>query len=119
MRELYGLDKGIVEGYVDWLTDALHGDFGTSFTYQKPVVDIIKENMAPTLALSTISLILQMLIAIPFGIIAARKQYSMTDYTIVALAIMGISLPSFFFASVLRRVFSIFPKATLASGFIS
>ena len=107
MRELYGLDKGIVEGYVDWLTDALHGDFGTSFTYQKPVVDIIKENMAPTLALSGISLILQMFIAIPFGIIAARKQYSMTDYTIVALAIMGISLPSFFFASVLRRVFSI------------
>ena len=45
MRELYGLDKGIVEGYIDWLTDALHGDFGTSFTYQKPVVEIIKDKL--------------------------------------------------------------------------
>lgn len=107
MRELYGLDKGIVEGYLSWLWDALHGDFGTSFIYQKPVVEVIKSYMAPTLALAGISMFFEILLAIPFGIIAARKQYSLTDYTIVAIAIMGISLPSFFFASVLRRVFSI------------
>lgn len=106
MRELYGLDKGIVEGYISWLSDALHGDFGTSFVYQRPVVDVIKQFMAPTLALAAISMALEILLAIPFGIIAARKQYSMTDYTIVAIALLGISLPSFFFASVLRRVFS-------------
>ena len=107
MREQYGLDKGVVEGYVDWLTDALHGNFGTSFVYQRPVTEIIKEYMGPTLALSGIALTLEVLLAIPFGIWAARKQYSMTDYTIVAIALMGISLPSFFFASVLRIVFSI------------
>lgn len=107
MRELYGLDKGIVEGYISWLSDALHGDFGTSFIYQRPVVEVIKDYMLPTLALAGISMIFEILLAIPFGIIAARKQYSMTDYTIVAIALIGISLPSFFFASVLRRVFSI------------
>ena len=107
MREQYGLDKGVVEGYVDWLTDALHGNFGTSFVYQRPVTEIIKEYMGPTLALSGIALTLEVLLAIPFGIWAARKQYSRTDYTIVAIALMGISLPSFFFASVLRIVFSI------------
>ncbi|MCF0127638.1 MAG: ABC transporter permease [Pseudobutyrivibrio sp.] len=107
MREQYGLDKGVVEGYVDWLTDALHGNFGTSFVYQRPVTEIIKEYMGPTLALSGIALTLEVILAIPFGIWAARKQYSMTDYTIVAIALMGISLPSFFFASVLRIVFSI------------
>lgn len=104
MRELYGLDKGIVEGYISWLGDALHGDFGTSFKFQQPVVEVIKKNMAPTLALAGISMILEILIAIPFGILAARRQYSLTDYTIVAIALMGISLPSFFFASVLRSV---------------
>lgn len=107
MRELYGLDKGIFEGYVSWLKDALHGDLGTSFKYQKPVVEVIKSYMAPTFALAFISMVLEILLAIPLGIIAARKQYSMTDYTIVAIAIMGISLPSFFFASVLRRWLSI------------
>ncbi|MCF0131417.1 MAG: ABC transporter permease [Pseudobutyrivibrio sp.] len=107
MREQYGLDKGLVEGYVDWLVDALHGDFGTSFVYQRPVAQVIKEYMAPTLALSGIALTLEVILAIPFGIWAARKQYSMTDYTIVAIALMGISLPSFFFASILRIVFSI------------
>ena len=107
MRELYGLDKGIVEGYISWLKDALHGDFGTSFTYQKPVVEVIKKYMAPTLALALISMVLQVLLAIPFGILAARRQYSLTDYTIVTIALMGISLPSFFFASVLRSIFSV------------
>ena len=118
MRELYGLDKGIVEGYLSWLGDALHGDFGTSFIYQKPVVEVIKSYMAPTLALAGISMIFEILLAIPFGIIAARKQYSLTDYTIVAIAIMGISLPSFFFASVLRRVFSIGMGWLLISGMV-
>lgn len=107
MRELYGLDKGIVEGYISWLKDALHGDFGTSFTYQKPVVEVIQKYMAPTLALALISMVLQVLLAIPFGILAARRQYSLTDYTIVTIALMGISLPSFFFASVLRSIFSV------------
>ena len=96
MRELYGLDKGVVEGYISWLSDALHGDFGTSFVYQRPVVEIIKDYMAPTLALAGIAMVIEVLLAIPFGIIAARKQYSLTDYTIVAIALMGISLPSFF-----------------------
>lgn len=107
MREVYGLDKGIIEGYVSWLKDALHGDFGTSFIYQESVVGVITKYIGPTVSLAGISMLLEILLAIPLGIIAARKQYSRTDYTIVALAIMGISLPSFFFAAVLKRVFAI------------
>ena len=107
MREVYGLDKGLVEGYISWIGDALQGDFGTSFIYQKPVVEIIKKYMGPTLALSSIAFIIEFLIAIPLGILAARRQYSLTDYTIVAICIFGISLPSFFFAAVLKRIFSI------------
>lgn len=106
MRELYGLDKGIIEGYLSWVNGVFHGDFGTSFQYQRPVVEVIKEKIPVTFSLALISLVLELLIAIPFGIIAARKQYSRTDYTIVFLAILGISLPSFFFAAILKRVFA-------------
>ena len=105
MRESYGLDKGPVEGYIDWLTKALRGNLGTSFIYQKPVAEVILNYMPATVALAGISMLLELALAIPLGILAARKQYSVTDYTVVAIAIIGISLPTFFFAAILKRVF--------------
>ena len=107
MRESYGLNKGPVEGYIDWLSKALRGDLGTSFQYQKPVIEVIRQYMLPTVALAGISMILELALAIPLGILAARKQYSVTDYTVVAIAIIGISLPTFFFAAILKRIFAI------------
>lgn len=107
MRESYGLNKGPVEGYIDWLSKALRGDLGTSFQYQKPVIEVIRQYMLPTVALAGISMILELAFAIPLGILAARKQYSVTDYTVVAIAIIGISLPTFFFAAILKRIFAI------------
>ncbi|MSS63770.1 ABC transporter permease [Velocimicrobium porci] len=119
MREVYGLDKGVVEGYVSWLKDALRGDFGTSFIYQESVVSVIAKYIGPTVSLAGISMLLEILLAIPLGIIAARKQYSRTDYTIVAIAIIGISLPSFFFAAVLKRVFAIGLGVLPVSGMVT
>lgn len=107
MREIYGLDKGIIEGYISWLGDAVRGDFGTSFFYQKPVAEIIAKYAPITFTLAFIAMILEILLAIPFGILAARKQYSKMDYTIVTVALIGISLPSFFFAAILKRIFAI------------
>lgn len=119
MREAYGLDKGLVEGYISWLGDALHGDFGTSFVYKQPVVEVIGKYMPATLALAGISMFLELLLAIPLGILAARRQYSVTDYTIVAIAIIGISLPSFFFAAVLKRIFSVGLGILPVSGMVT
>lgn len=107
MREVYGLDKGFFEGYVSWLGDAVRLDFGTSFVYQKPVTEIIARYAPITFALAFIAMVLEILLAIPLGILAAKKQYSRMDYTIVAIALMGISLPSFFFAAILKRVFAV------------
>ncbi len=119
MREAYGLDKGLVEGYFSWLGDALHGDFGTSFVYKQPVVEVIGKYMPATLALAGISMFLELLLAIPLGILAARRQYSVTDYTIVAIAIIGISLPSFFFAAVLKRIFAVGLGILPVSGMVT
>ncbi|MEG1991855.1 MAG: ABC transporter permease [Acetivibrio sp.] len=119
MREVYGLDKGLIMGYVGWLGDALHGDLGTSFIYQKPVVEVIKTFIGPTFVLAFSALFIEILLAIPLGIIAARKQYSRTDYIIVAIAIIGISLPSFFFAAILKRVFGMGLDILPISGMVT
>ena len=119
MREVYGLDKGLIEGYVSWVGDAIHGDFGISFIYQKPVIEVIKKYIPITFSLAMIALFFEIIIAIPFGIIAARKQYARTDYMIVAIAIFGISLPSFFFAAILKRIFAIGLGVLPLSGMVN
>ena len=83
------------------------GDLGMSFIYQKPVAAIILEKMKISFILSLIATVLQFLIAIPLGIVSAKKQYGLTDYTVTVLAMMGISLPSFFLAALLMKVFSV------------
>lgn len=106
LREAYGLNGTIIEGYVSWMKDAIRGDFGDSFTFQKPVVEVIQDKMWTSFALSATAFIIQLAVAIPLGILAARKQYTKIDYGIVFFALAGISLPSFFFAAVLQRTFA-------------
>lgn len=119
LRELYGLNLSIPEGYLNWIKDAMQGDFGMSFTYRKPVVDIIKSRMWVSFALSATAFVIQLAIAIPLGILAARRQYKKTDYIIMFLALAGISLPSFFFAAVLQRIFAMELGWLPLSGMVS
>ena len=106
LRESYGLNGGVVEGYVSWVKNALKGDFGKSFLYSKPVTEVISSRIWTSFSLSAIAFVIQLCISIPLGILASTRQYTKTDYAIVFLALAGISLPSFFFAAVLQRVFS-------------
>jgi peptide/nickel transport system permease protein len=119
MREIYGLDKGIFEGYISWLGDAIRGDFGTSFIYQRPVSEIIRKYAPITFVLAFTAMVFEIFLAVPLGILAAKKQYSRMDYTIVAVALMGISLPSFFFAAILKRVFAVGLGVLPLSGMVN
>lgn len=107
MKSLYGLDGTIIEGYFRWISNAIRGEFGLSFIYQKPVAEIIVEKMQISFLISLIATILQFVIAIPLGVVSATKQYGAVDYTVTVFAMMGISLPSFFFAALLMKVFSV------------
>lgn len=103
----YGLDKGIVPGYFTWLGDAVRGQFGDSWKYTVPVTQKFGDTIWLSFVMGLISFILELVIAIPLGIIAATKQYSRADYAITTFSLVGISLPTFFFATLLKLFFSV------------
>ena len=110
MKKLYGLEDdsfvGILKGYVNWLGKLVRFDFGTSFKYGAPVIDVIRDHMGVSFAIAFVAVILEFLIAIPLGITAATHQYSARDYVVTILVMIGISLPAFFFGQVLKDLFA-------------
>ena len=103
----YGLNVGLVKGYFIQLKNMVTGNFGDSWKYTVPVVEKFKQVIGLSFTMGSISLVLELLIAVPLGILAARRQYSGVDYTISVAALTGISLPTFFFATLLKLVFSV------------
>ena len=108
----------IFEGYLAWLGKLLKFDFGESFKYGIPVIDVIKDHMGVSFAVALIATIFEFLIAIPLGVTAATHQYSIRDYVVTVLVMIGISLPSFFFGQLLKNIFAINLEWFPASGLI-
>ncbi len=110
MKKLYGLEDnsflGILKGYVNWLGKLVRFDFGTSFKYGAPVIDVIVDHMGVSFAVALIATVFEFMIAIPLGITAATHQYSIRDYIVTIAVMIGISLPSFFFGQVLKDLFA-------------
>jgi peptide/nickel transport system permease protein len=107
LNTMYGLDVNIFQGFIKWLGNAVKGEFGDSWQFNVPVTQKFSEVIWDSFTLGSISFLLQIMISIPLGILAARKQYSKTDYATTVFALLGISLPTFFFATVLKLIFSV------------
>ena len=111
MYEMYGLGDdsfmGILSGYWNWLKELAQLNLGTSFVYGIPVAQVIVEHMGISFAIALIATIFEFMIAIPLGITAATHQYSLRDYVVTVLVMIGISLPSFFFGQMLKSIFSL------------
>lgn len=107
LKAMYNMDKKIIPGFFAWLGTMFRGEFGDSWKWTVPVVEKFRDTVWVSFVMGAASLILELVIAIPLGIIAATKQYSKTDYTISVIALAGISLPTFFFASLLKLLFSV------------
>lgn len=103
----YGLDKPVYMQYFEWVTNMLQGNFGNSYQLKQPVSLLIGERLGTTFFLAFGSLILSLLVAIPIGVISATKQYSIFDYFGTIFALIGISIPGFFFSLLLIRYFSV------------
>ena len=110
-KNLYGIGdnsfRGIIGGYFNWLGNLCRGDLGVSFKYEKPVTQVIGENMWISFAIAVVATVLQFLIAIPLGISGATHQYSAQDYVVTIFTMIGISLPTYFFAAIVIKVFSV------------
>ena len=107
LNKQYGFDKGILGGYFTWMKYAVRGDFGDSWNWTVPVAQKFKDVIWYSFALALVAFVLQVCIAIPFGVVAARKQYSATDYTVTVVSLVGISLPTFFIATMLKLLFAV------------
>ncbi len=110
IKRMYGLlDNsffGILSGYFTWLSNVLKLDLGTSFKFELPVAEVIGEYMWISFGISLVVMVLQFLIAIPLGVMSATHQYGPMDYVVTIFTMIGISLPSFFLATLLIKVFS-------------
>ncbi len=124
MYAQYGLGDnsftGIINGYFGWLGAMLQGDLGVSFKYSIPVAQKIAAHMGLSFIIALVATIFEFMIAIPLGITAATHQYSLRDYIVTILVMIGISLPSFFFGNVLKSWFAIdlgwFPASGLTDA---
>ena len=103
----YGMDRGVFMGYLTWLKSALAGKWGDSWAWTISVTEEFHNTVWFSFALGLVSFILEILIAIPLGITAARRQYSFTDYFTTVVSMVCISMPTFFLATILKYVFSV------------
>src|ERR671918_3121654 len=107
LKQVYGLDRPLLERYGHWLADALRGEFGYSRLHARPTVEVLLPRLGNTCLLMGISLVLAFALALPAGVIAALKPRSWYDYTLNLFAFAGISVPSFWLALLLILLFAV------------
>ena len=94
VREGMGLNKPFFTQYLHWLTNVLNGNFGTSYKYNKLVLDLIFSALPATFKLAGITILMTTLIALPLGVISALHRNKVLDNIIRAVSFLGISLPT-------------------------
>lgn len=107
LRHQYGLDQPLFVQYFNWLTQVVHGNFGTSFVDGQPVLSDIGARVPATLELFVVGLGFALIVAIVLGVFSAVRQYSITDYAVTVLSYFGIAMPVFFFGLVLQEIFAV------------
>ena len=102
-----GLDQPKWKQYIDYMGDVLHGDFGTSYMYNQPVLELIGQRIGPTLQITLTALIIALIIGVGVGMFSALHQYSAFDYIFMVLALVGVSMPIFWLGMMLVNFFSV------------
>lgn len=107
LREQLGLNQPMLLQYVQYVGDILHGDFGNSLRTNIPVLEEIKTRLPATIQLAVVSIIFTIVFGMIAGIISATKQYSKSDIVVMVIALLGISMPSFWLGLSLIYFFSV------------
>lgn len=115
LNRLYGFDRPLLEQYVTWLGQLLQGNFGVSTYTARPVLDEFLARFPATIELTLLALVFAVGIGIPLGYVAARHQGRFLDHTTVVASLLGVTIPVFFLAFLLKWLFAvqlaIFPSA--------
>jgi peptide/nickel transport system permease protein len=107
LRDQLGLNDPLLQQYGRWLWDAAHGDLGDSLFLDRPVLTAIGQRAQPTLMLTAIAVVVTVLIGFPAGIIAAQNRGGWVDIGTMALAMIGISIPTFWLGLNLILIFGV------------
>ncbi len=107
IREKLGLNRALHEQFFIWTGNVLQGDFGESFFFKKTVAELIAQRLEPTIALALVTIILSVLLAVPMGVLAAWKQGTWVDRTVMGFSVLGFSVPVFVFGYLLIFIFSV------------
>lgn len=108
IRDKYGLNRPLYEQYFIWLGDVLKGDLGRSILTHEQVTTEIGSRFPNTIELAIAAMIFAILIGVVAGVISATKQYSVADYSVMGLALFGISMPVFWLGIMLMMIFGVF-----------
>jgi len=118
LEQKYGLDKPLFERYLIYLGNILHGDFGVSMKFKgMSVVKSVKTTMPVSAVIGLGGILIGVFIGVIFGIIAAVKNGKTFDYIVIIIAILGVSIPNFVFATLFQRLFSVNLKWLPAAGY--
>ncbi|HLN63857.1 MAG TPA: nickel ABC transporter permease [Symbiobacteriaceae bacterium] len=116
LRHQLGLDRPWYVQYGDFVARAVQGDLGRSFRGDRPVATEVLTRFPATLQLTVVSLGLAALLGIPMGVLAAVKRNTWVDYLVMLAALLGVSLPTFWFGIMLMQLFALKWKALPPSG---
>ncbi len=111
-----GLDKPLVQQYVTWVGNMLQGDFGRSYSLNRPVLDEVLERFSATLILAGTALLLCSVLGLIAGIVSAVRQFGWADRVITFAVLIGISTPSFWLGLLLILLFAVTWQLLPASG---
>jgi peptide/nickel transport system permease protein len=101
LRQAYGLGEPFYVQYWKWITGIVQGNFGHSFEWKRPVTELIWGRLGMSILLEGMAVILMWLVALPIGIYAAVRKYSLGDYLATVVGFVGLAVPNFFFALIL------------------
>jgi len=117
LKAQYGFNEPIVVQYLHWMGKSLHGDFGISFRTQQPVAALIAERLPATLELMLGGLLVSLVLAVPFGILAGIRYKSRIDMVITAVTLVGLGSPGFLVGTVLMVVFALILRVLPSQGY--
>lgn len=119
LRESMGLNAPLPVQYLNWIGGVLTGDLGDSYFLHKSVVEAIADSAVPTIQLALIAIVVAVILAIPFGTLAARYRDSALDKSVGAFTLIGMTVPSFVLALILMFVFGLSLRWLPLSGYVN